>query len=162
MSDHVLERRQLVPGTPERVFEFFKDPYNLERITPPWLRFEVRAASDARVREGTRIRYRLAWQGIPMRWESRITDFRAGREFVDEMTRGPYARWHHRHLFTKVEGGVEMRDVVTYRLPLGPLGRLAHALVVRRQLEAIFDYRRRVVAEVFGGERAGSALERVA
>lgn len=157
MSDYVLERSQLVPGTPEQVFEFFKDPYNLERITPPWLRFEVREASDARVREGTRIRYRLAWQGLRMRWESVITDYREGREFVDEMTRGPYARWHHRHLFRPVDGGVEMRDVVSYRLPLGPLGSLAHALVVRRQLEGIFDYRRLAVAEVFGVEPAGLA-----
>ncbi|MEZ4586864.1 MAG: SRPBCC family protein [Gemmatimonadales bacterium] len=157
MSDHVLERRQLVPGQIERVFEFFEDPYNLERITPPWLRFEVREASDARVREGTRIRYRLSWQGIPMRWESVITDYRDNREFVDEMTTGPYARWHHRHLFTPVEGGVEMRDVVSYRLPLGPIGALAHSLVVRRQLDAIFDYRRRAVAEVFGAGPAGLA-----
>jgi len=157
VSDHVLERRQLVPGTPERVFEFFKDPYNLERITPPWLRFEVEDASDARVREGTRIRYRLAWQGIPMRWESVISDYREDHEFVDQMTRGPYARWHHRHLFKPVAGGVEMRDVVSYRLPLGPLGTLAHALVVRRQLEAIFDYRRRAVAQVFGADPAGLA-----
>lgn len=152
-----LERLQIVPGALERVFAFFEDPYNLEEITPPWMHFEVAGATDKRVRLGTVIDYRLRWQVFPMRWRSRISEHEPGRMFADEMLVGPYRSWYHRHFFRPVEGGVEMRDVVDYALPLGPLGRLTHAAVVRRQLEAIFDYRRVAVERVFGLARVGAA-----
>jgi ligand-binding SRPBCC domain-containing protein len=146
---HLLRRRQLIGGSLEEVFAFFKDPYNLETITPPFLRFRVLDTTDAEVREGTRIRYRLRLRGIPMGWESRITEFTDGVMFADEMLRGPYRRWYHRHLFREVPGGVEMEDIVAYTLPFGPLGRLMHAAVVRRELEAIFDYRAATIARRF-------------
>lgn len=145
----VLERRQVVGGGLEDVFLFFKDPYNLETITPPWLGFRVVEASDARVRLGTRIRYALRLHGVPLRWESRISEFVEDAMFVDEQLSGPYASWHHRHRFRAVAAGVEMVDTVAYRLPLGPLGRAVHAAFVRRQLEAIFDFRARRVAGLF-------------
>jgi len=144
-----LERTQVVSGGLSEVFAFFKDPGNLETITPPWLSFRILTASDREVREGTRLTYRLRWQVFPMTWESRITEYVADRCFADEMVRGPYRRWYHRHLFRKVPDGVEIRDEVDYSLPLGFLGRLAHALTVRRQLEGIFAYRQRRIAELF-------------
>lgn len=70
--------------------------------------------------------------------------------FADQQCRGPYRLWHHLHEFRQVEGGTAIRDLVTYRLPLGPLGRLIHRVLVRRQLEAIFDYRERVMRQLFG------------
>jgi ligand-binding SRPBCC domain-containing protein len=150
-SGHVLERRQVVPGTLEEVFAFFESPWNLERITPPWLRFEITDATDEKMRVGTEIAYGLRWQGVPLRWRTRIAECEPNVMFADEMTSGPYRRWYHRHLFEPVAGGVEVRDVVEYELPLGWIGGLAHALLVRRQLEAIFDYRSGAVAARFPG-----------
>ena len=149
MSVHVLERRQTLAAARETVFRFFEDPLNLEAITPPWLHFEVVSATDPRVREGTEITYRLRWQIIPMSWRSRIIEYDRSSGFVDEMLKGPYARWSHRHEFTSVAEGVEMVDRVEYALPFGPLGDLVHAAVVRAQLESIFDYRRHRIAKLF-------------
>jgi ligand-binding SRPBCC domain-containing protein len=147
----VLERRQEVPGDLVHVFAFFKDPHNLARITPPWLRFQVAHTTDATVRRGTRIRYDIKWFGLPMRWESLISEYRENERFSDEMLIGPYARWYHTHTFEQLDGGVEMRDRVEYALPLGPLGRVAHAVMVARQLRAIFDYREVRIREIFPG-----------
>jgi ligand-binding SRPBCC domain-containing protein len=131
------------------VFRFFKDPRNLEPITPPWLRFRVLEASDREVAQGTRICYRLRLHGIPLRWESLIAEYEENVQFADAMVAGPYRSWYHRHRFRAVPEGVQMEDVVDYALPWGPLGRLAHAVAVRRQLEAIFAYRRRRISYVF-------------
>ena len=147
---HQLTRTTLLPGRLPDVFAFFKNPRNLETITPLWLGFRIISTSDDAVREGTRIRYRLRLHGIPMAWESRITEYADDSHFADEQIRGPYARWYHRHIFRAVPGGVEMTDAAEYRLPLGVLGRLVHWLVVRRQLRAIFDYRNQVIAKQFG------------
>ena len=146
---HRLFRRLVVPDRLGEVFDFFKDPYNLEAITPPWLAFRVLRSSDAVVRLGTRISYRLRLHGIPLRWESHIAEFVEGESFADVMLSGPYRRWHHRHSFREVPEGVEMLDTVEYALPFGSVGRLAQALVVRRQLETIFDYRAARIAERF-------------
>jgi len=149
-----LRRTTRLPGDLATVFAFFKDPRNLETITPPWLGFRITSTSDAVMRSGTRIRYRLSLHGIPMSWESCITEFAENSHFADEQTTGPYSRWYHRHGFRAVDGGVEMTDDVEYRLPFGPVGRLVHWLVVRHQLRAIFEYRTRIIAEQFGS--AGS------
>ena len=149
MSPYVLERRQIVPGDLETVFSFFKDPMNLEAITPPWMHFEVLASTDERVCKGTEITYRLRWQIVPMIWKSQISEYMENTLFADRMLKGPYRRWHHSHLFRSVPDGVEMTDVVQYELPFGLLGRLIHTLVVRSQLEAIFDYRREAITSIF-------------
>ncbi len=151
---HVIERSQVVPGDLEDVFAFFEDPYNLERITPPWLGFSIKSTSDSRVREGTEIVYSLRWHVFPMTWRSRIAEYEPGVLFADEMLQGPYRHWYHRHLFREVTDGVELTDVVEYQLPLGPLGRAAHGLVVRRQLEGIFDHRRIAAERIFADRAA--------
>jgi ligand-binding SRPBCC domain-containing protein len=147
---HRLTRTTRLPGDLATVFAFFKDPRNLEAITPPWLGFRIDSSTDERVRPGTRIAYRLRLHGIPLRWESRITEYAEESHFADEQLKGPYARWYHRHVFRAVPGGVEMTDDVEYVLPFGLLGRLVHWLVVRRQLRAIFDYRTAVITQRFG------------
>ena len=154
-----LHRRQLVGGDVPAVFAFFKSPHNLEAITPPWLGFRVLEASDREVRAGTRISYRLRLHGIPVQWESRIAEYRENETFTDEQLVGPYRSWYHRHLFRAVPGGVEIEDVVEYRMPFGLLGRLAHAVVVRRQLARIFDYRARVIGERFPRQPAREGQE---
>lgn len=154
-----LQRRQVVGGTLADVFAFFKTPQNLEAITPAWLRFRVLAATDAEVRKGTRIHYSLRLHGLPVRWVSRIAEYEENRLFADEQVAGPYRYWYHRHLFRPVPGGVEIEDVVEYRLPLGLLGRVAHACFVRRQLARIFDHRARAIAARFPLRPAGEAQE---
>lgn len=146
---YLLRRRKVVPGSLQEVFDFHTDPRNLEALTPPWLAFRVLNSTDPVVRLGTRISYGLRLHGIPMRWESRISEFEEGVSFADEMLSGPYRRWYHRHLFREVEGGVEIEDVVEYALPFGLIGRLVHTLFVRRQLQQIFDFRTHAIDRLF-------------
>ena len=141
----VLERSQRLELDPARAFAFYGDARNLEAITPPWLRFRVTSA-PGELREGSLIEYRLTLHGVPVRWRTRIAVWEPPRRFVDVQLSGPYALWEHTHEFAPAHGGVEIRDRVRYRMPLGPLGNLAHALLVGRDLERIFDYRRDAVA----------------
>jgi ligand-binding SRPBCC domain-containing protein len=148
--EHLLERAQIVPAPPGEVFPFFADAANLERITPPWLRFRVATPAPIEMREGALIEYRLALHRLPLRWLTRIEAWEPGRRFVDVQLRGPYRLWHHTHTFEAAPGGgTLMRDRVRYALPLGPLGGAAHRLLVRRDLQRIFDHRERAIARCF-------------
>ena len=147
MRYHVLRREQVLPAPPEEVFPFFADAHNLEAITPPWLGFRVLTPRPVEMRPGALIEYRLRLRGIPLAWLTRIAEWVPGVRFVDEQLSGPYRLWHHTHDFEPAgAGGTLMRDTVRYALPGWPLGEVAHALVVRRDLEAIFDHRRDAVA----------------
>ncbi len=151
MRHHLLEREQRVALVPEEAFGFYSDAFRLEAITPPWLRFRVVGRRPASIGAGTLIDYRLRLHGIPVRWRTRIEVWEPGRRFVDVQVSGPYRLWHHTHSFEPDgRGGTVIRDVVRYALPLGPLGALAHALVVRRDLERIFDFRRDAVERLLG------------
>lgn len=146
---HRLTRTTVLSGALTDVFAFFRNPRNLESITPPWLGFRITRLSDDTVRAGSRIGYRLSLHGIPISWESRIAEYVEGSHFADEQIAGPYSFWYHRHVFRAVPGGVEMTDDVEYRLPFGPVGCLVHWLVVRRQLRQIFDYRATAIGKWF-------------
>ena len=143
--EHVLTREQILPGTPDEVFGFFADAFNLEAITPPWLGFRIVTPGPIQMAPGTLIEYRLRLHRIPIRWLTRIESWVPGECFVDVQVRGPYRLWHHTHTFEKHEGGTLVRDRVRYALPLGPAGELAHRLLVRRDLERIFDFRQAAV-----------------
>jgi ligand-binding SRPBCC domain-containing protein len=149
-----LERVQVVPRPVAATFQFFADARNLEAITPPWLQFRILSSGPLEMGRGARIDYMLRWRGVPLRWQARIEEWQEGRAFVDRQIRGPYPLWVHRHTFTPVPGGTEVRDRVEYLLPFGPLGTLAHALLIRRDLEAIFDFRGESVARLLGGDRS--------
>ena len=146
MHVHTLEREQLVPLPPAEAFEFFADAHNLEGITPPWLGFRVVTPGPIAMSAGTLIEYRLRLRGVPLRWLTRIEDWEPGRRFADRQLCGPYRLWHHTHTFSAHDGGTVIRDRVRYALPLGPVGLLANAALVRRDLERIFDFRRDAVA----------------
>jgi ligand-binding SRPBCC domain-containing protein len=139
--EYRLEREQYLRAPMEVVFPFFSDAHNLERITPPWLRFRVETAGPIEMRAGARIDYTLRLVGVPIRWRTRIVEWNPGAGFVDEQERGPYALWRHEHRFEAVGDGVLMTDVVRYALPFGLLGRVVHALAVRTALERIFGFR---------------------
>ena len=146
-SIHVLERRQRIERPIEEVFEFYGDARNLERITPPWLGFEVTTAGPIEMGVGTPIEYRLRLHRVPVRWRTRIEAWDPPRRFVDVQVRGPYSLWEHTHTFGEDgPGATVIGDRVRYSIPLGPLGEIADRLLVRRDLRRIFDYRREAVA----------------
>lgn len=147
---HVLEREQLVPRHRSEVFPFFADARNLERLTPPELRFAILTPGPIEMRAGAVIDYRLSLVGVPFRWRTRIEVFEPEDRFIDVQARGPYKTWRHQHEFREVPGGTALYDRVEYELPFGPLGDVVHAAIVRRQLDAIFSYRRATIEGLFG------------
>ncbi len=140
MREYVLERTQVVEASLAQSFAFFSDARNLERITPPWLRFRIVEAPED-VREGAILHYRLRLFGVPIRWRTEIVAWNPPHGFVDVQRRGPFRLWEHTHRLRSCAGGTEISDSVRYGLHLGPLGALVRRLLVRRWVEAIFDYR---------------------
>ena len=142
---------QDLPAPREQVFAFFADPANLERLTPPWLAFEILTPQPLPRGEGAIFDYRIRVRGLPLRWRTLIEAYVPGTRFSDRQLRGPYALWHHTHHFADLPGGgTRMTDEVRYRVGWGPLGTLAHALWIRGDLERIFAYRRAILAEQYG------------
>jgi len=152
MAIHVFRRSQIVAAPLADCWAFFSDARNLAQITPPQLDFRVLSDLPPAVYPGMMIEYRVRpLLGIPVTWLTEITHVEAPRRFVDEQRVGPYAVWHHEHFFTALDGGrTELRDVVHYVLPFGWLGDLCHPLLVAPQLEKIFAFREKAVAERFG------------
>ena len=157
MAEHTLRRTLTLALPRRRVFESFADAGNLERITPPELNFHIVTPHPIEIRPGTLIDYTLRLRGLPMRWRTEISVWDPPNEFVDRQLSGPYRQWIHRHTFTEI-GPEEtlIEDEVRYRLPLEPLGDVAHS-IVRRELAYIFDFRQRAVAEMLGNVEAASA-----
>jgi ligand-binding SRPBCC domain-containing protein len=151
MSIHTLEHMQIVAASLETCWNFFSDPRNLARITPPELGFEVTSPLPPRMHPGLMIEYRVRpLFGIPLTWLTEITHVDEPHAFVDEQRIGPYRIWHHEHSFTDAGNGtVIMRDKVTYVLPMGPLGDLVHPLLVEPQLRRIFSFREKAVQKLF-------------
>ena len=152
MTIHTLEQEQRLPISRDEAWDFFSSPANLNEITPEDLGFEITNPPTAKMFEGQIITYRVKLApAIRLSWVTEIKCVDEGRSFVDEQRFGPYKFWHHRHEFEPVPDGVLMRDIVHYALPFGPLGTLAHRLFVRRKLEWIFGFRKRILASRFGG-----------
>jgi ligand-binding SRPBCC domain-containing protein len=146
---YVLEREVIVAAPRDRVFSFFAEAANLERLTPPALRFRILTRGPIEMRAGTTIDYRISLSGVPFRWRTMIAVWEPPERFVDIQTKGPYAQWHHTHSFEIAQGGTRMRDRVEYALPLGPVGSLAQHWFVKRQLANIFDFREAAVRDLF-------------
>ncbi|MDX1387492.1 MAG: SRPBCC family protein [bacterium] len=134
----------------EEVFAFFQDPENLARITPKSLNFKNINPHPVEMKEGAHLIHQIKVLGIPLKWESLITRFDPPNLFVDEQIKGPYAFWKHVHSFKEEAEGTLIEDEVNYALRMGPFGRLAHALKVKRDLKNIFDYRQKKINEFFG------------
>lgn len=148
MTVHVLEREQFIARSVESVFSFFSEAQNLQRITPPWLAFELLTPAPIEMREGTLIEYRLRVHRLPLTWVSRIESWEYNRAFVDRQIRGPYRLWHHTHEFEGIGAGTLMRDRVRYSIPFGTIGDLARLLFVQRDLDDVFAYRHAATAEL--------------
>jgi ligand-binding SRPBCC domain-containing protein len=145
-----LVHEQLVPRKLEEVFGFFSGAENLETITPDWLNFRVTSIHPQPVQMGTLINYKLRVRGLPLRWTSEIREWNPPTQFVDFQTRGPYKLWHHTHRFVAEGNNTRIVDEVLYELPFGPLGKIAHALMVKSDVEKIFRYREMKIRELFG------------
>jgi ligand-binding SRPBCC domain-containing protein len=148
-SAQVLERSTWIPRATDAVFAFFADIGNLERITPPELRFRLMTPPPVEMRHGALIEFRLALYGLPFGWRTEISRWEPPVRFVDRQLAGPYAQWIHLHEFSAERGGTRMVDRVDYILPLGRLGRVGLPLV-RRQLDRIFDFREATIQRLLG------------
>jgi ligand-binding SRPBCC domain-containing protein len=149
MKTYLLEREQWLPRPIDEVFAFFSRPENLQVLTPDWLDFRIVEAPQ-NLAAGSLIRYRLHWHFLPIRWTTEITEWNPPHRFVDRELSGPYALWNHEHSFSpRQAGGTTMRDRVEYALPLGVLGRLAHRLSVKRDVESIFNFREEAMRRLF-------------
>jgi ligand-binding SRPBCC domain-containing protein len=151
MPIYNLNCELLVKRPIKEVFAFFENPANLGKITPPWLSFNI-VTQNVAVRQGARFDYIIKWLGLPMKWRSLITQYNPPFSFVDEQLIGPYKTWHHEHTFSETDKGVIVGDHLQYSLPLGPLGAIAQAVMVKRQLESVFRYRQQELAKIFAGE----------
>lgn len=146
---HRLTRSLWLPQPVAEAFAFFADATNLERITPPELRFRIVTPTPIALRAGAVIDYRLALFGVPLHWRTLISVWEPGVRFVDEQVEGPYGLWVHTHAFRAERGGTRIDDEVRYRLPLGFFSRPALPLVAH-ELARIFDYRARAVTALLG------------
>lgn len=148
---YLLAQETRIPAPLEEVFEFFSRAENLGAITPAAMSFRMLAPAGQPMHSGREIDYAIRVGPVPMRWRSRIEEFKPLEQFVDSQLRGPYANWWHEHRFERSpEGGTVMRDRVWYAPPLGPLGAVAQRVLIAPQLEAIFRYREHAIALRFG------------
>jgi ligand-binding SRPBCC domain-containing protein len=143
---------QHIPASLEEVWKFFSDPINLVKITPNTFDFKVISKYHGEeIYPGQIIEYKVKpLLGISFYWMTEITHVEHLNFFVDEQRYGPYSLWHHQHSFKEIEGGVEMTDVIHYKIPFWFLGDVMNALVVRKKLEEVFRYRREKIEEEFG------------
>lgn len=144
---HLMYSEQFLPLPRDRVFEFFSDAKNLERITPDFLNFSIKGMSTERVQQNTKITYQLKLHGIPFGWLTDIAVWNPPHRFVDNQLKGPYRLWFHEHAFTEVPGGTLMRDWVRFRLPMGKAG-MAGLPKVLGDVRRIFAFRTEIIDEI--------------
>jgi len=151
MKIYTLHKTQKLPITQEKAWEFLSNPKNLKIITPDYMSFNIVSPIDRPLYTGQIIQYIVTpLLGIKTKWVSEITHIEDKKYFVDEQMYGPYSLWHHKHFIKKIEGGVEMEDIIDYKVPLGILGQIMHPILVKPKLEEIFSYRQKKLIELFG------------
>jgi ligand-binding SRPBCC domain-containing protein len=146
---YFFDQEDWLPKPLSEVFAFFGDAENLERITPPWLSFKIVPPYPKQMAVGVQIEYRLKLHGFPIRWTTKIAEWDPPFRFVDVQLRGPYRVWEHTHTFESEGEGTRMKDHVRYQLPFGWLGRVAHELSVRKDIQRIFAFRSQQIPKLF-------------
>lgn len=148
---HILKTVQKLPISLEEAWDFFSSPKNLKIITPPYMGFDITSGGEDKMYAGQIITYIVKpVLGIPMEWVTEITHVQEPYYFVDEQRFGPYALWHHKHFFKAIPGGIEMQDVVHYKIPLGPIGKFINNIYIQNKLKEIFDFRYQTLEKMFG------------
>ena len=151
MKIYTLQAKQNLPLSLQQAWDFFSDPKNLKVITPGYMGFEILSGAEKKMFPGQIIQYIVTpVLGLKTKWVTEITHVSDNAYFVDEQRFGPYSLWHHKHFLKEIPGGVEMEDIIDYKLPMGILGQLAHPFLVKPKLTEIFDYRRKKLVELFG------------
>jgi len=151
MKIYRLETIQNLPISQKEAWDFLSDPKNLKTITPDYMGFEILSGAAERMYAGQIIQYIVTPVfGIPTKWVTEITHVQKGSYFVDEQRFGPYDLWHHKHFINPIKNGVEMIDIIDYKIPFGFLGRIAHPLLVAPKLKEIFEYRKNALVALFG------------
>ncbi len=146
MKTYHLRKSIWLPKPREKIFEFFANPGNLDRLTPAWLNFSILTPAGTDMRQGTRLDYRLCLHGLPIRWQSEISVWDPPHRFVDRQTKGPYSLWIHEHTFEERDEGTLVIDNVEYAVPGGSL---VHKFLVAPDLERIFKYRHQRLKKLF-------------
>ncbi|TBW29362.1 SRPBCC family protein [Gramella sp. KN1008] len=151
MKLYTLHRTQKIPISVEEAWNFLSNPANLKSITPDYMGFDILSGSERPMFPGQIIQYVVTpVAGIRTKWVTEITHVKDREYFVDEQRFGPYSLWHHKHFIKPIKEGVEMEDIIDYKLPFGWIGQLAHPVLVKPKLEEIFEYRRKKLIELFG------------
>lgn len=151
MKIYTLKAKQKLPISKQKAWEFLSDPKNLKVITPDYMGFHILSGDDRPMFAGQIIQYIVTpVLGIKTKWVTEITHVKDNEYFVDEQRFGPYSLWHHKHFIKEIEGGVEMEDIIDYKIPLGIIGQMVHPIIVKPKLDEIFDYRRKKLTELFG------------
>jgi ligand-binding SRPBCC domain-containing protein len=151
MKLYKLHKKQNLPITVDEAWTFLSSPKNLKTITPDYMGFNILSGADREMFAGQIIQYIVTpVLGIKTKWVTEITHVNQGHYFVDEQRFGPYALWHHKHFIRPIKGGIEMEDIIDYKLPLGWIGQLANPILVKPKLKEIFDYRQQKLIELFG------------
>lgn len=151
MKIYALHAKQYLPTTMDGAWKFLSNPANLKVITPDHMGFVIHSGADRPMFAGQIIQYKVSpFPGFTTKWVTEITHVDEGSYFVDEQRFGPYRLWHHKHFIKEVDQGVEMEDIIHYKLPFGWLGRLAHPILVKKQLKQIFSYREAKLSDLFG------------
>ena len=151
MKIYTLHSKQNLPISIDKAWEFLSNPRNLKIITPYYMGFKTLSGDEKEMFAGQIIQYIVTPVfGIPMKWVTEITHVVDKKYFVDEQRFGPYDLWHHKHFLKEIPNGVEMEDIVDYKVPMGILGQLVHPFLVKPKLKEIFDHRREKLIELFG------------
>ncbi|WP_299890833.1 SRPBCC family protein [uncultured Lacinutrix sp.] len=151
MKIYRLHKKQKLPISKQEAWEFLSSPENLKTITPDYMGFNILSGADRPMFAGQIIQYIVTpVLGIKTKWVTEITHVKDGEYFVDEQRFGPYALWHHKHFIKEIDGGVEMEDIIDYKIPMGFLGQMVHPFLVKPKLEEIFNYRTKKLEELFG------------
>ncbi|MCA0959938.1 SRPBCC family protein [Muricauda ruestringensis] len=151
MQLYQLKSRQFLPISKKEAWDFLSDPKNLAVITPPHMGFHILSGADRPMFQGQIIQYIVKpFPLVSTKWVTEITHVQKGSYFVDEQRFGPYSLWHHKHFIKEVPDGVEMEDIIDYKLPFGFLGQIMHPILVKKQLQKIFRFREKKLAELFG------------
>lgn len=146
-----ISSKQKLPISIDKAWEFFSDPKNLNIITPESMKFITISGDDRKMFAGQIIHYKISpFSRISMEWVTEISHIKDKEFFIDEQRFGPYKFWHHKHFFREIEGGVEIEDVVHYKMPFGFIGKLFHPIIVKPKLNEIFNFRKQKLNELFG------------